>query len=238
MSVSIHVGALATAIEEDLDPEMTDRLRGQFDRINEVLRRNGLPPHREPEDTTTAGNASLGFNNITNDAFENLRGVYAYCVADRSLRWKALGVVLTEAELMATAVPHVVRAAQGAFRESVVTQIRSPRHHLLYHSPWEGFFVPVDFPEVLEDDELDGGSLGSSVRLLAELVQIAAPLGITLEGSVLGEEEARRLGDAGTSDSGGGLCEIAAERVPLHTWLTLYQAATHSIRYAAAIALQ
>ncbi|MGH7297815.1 MAG: hypothetical protein ACRELB_22945, partial [Polyangiaceae bacterium] len=152
-------------------------------------------------------------------------------------RRQALGALLGDAELATATVPRIVRASQGAFRESFVSRMTSPRHHLLHHSPWEGFFVPVDFPEVLEDDELPGGSLGSSVRLREELVRIAAPLGISIEGGVLPRAEMLRVRDAGVTKVGGGLWRIDAECVPLQTWLTLYSAANHSVRYGAALVL-
>jgi hypothetical protein len=238
MSVSIDVGVLARALEEDQDEELAARLRGQFDRIREVLRRNGSPLHREPEDTERAGNAGLGFDGVSNDDVRNLHGVYAYCVADLEVRRRALGAVMSDAVLAAEGVPRAVRAARGAYSDSLVDRVRAPDHHLLYHSPWEGFFVPVDFAEVLEDDELDGGSLGSSVRLFAELVRIAEPLGVALEGEALPIEEARRIRQAGVTDLGGGLHAIAPEHAARHAWLTFYEAARHSIEYGTAIALQ
>src|SRR6202008_5022884 len=71
--------------------------------------------------------------------------------------------------------------------------------HLLCHSDAEGFYVPVDFDDVLfeeaEDGELPGGMLGSSYRLLDELVVVAPALGIRLDDGQLSDAEARRIDD-------------------------------------------
>lgn len=69
----------------------------------------------------------------------------------------------------------------------------SLQSHLLCHSDCEGFYVPIDFSDVLFDEEekISGGDIvGSSIRLLAELREIAPALGIRLEkdGSVTDAE--------------------------------------------------
>ena len=53
--------------------------------------------------------------------------------------------------------------------------------HLIVHSDAEGFYVPIEFPDVLyayEEREVAGGMLGSSYRLLSECKRIAAELEI------------------------------------------------------------
>ena len=51
-----------------------------------------------------------------------------------------------------------------------------PFAHLIHHSDCEGYYVPVDFAQVIVDERLSGGSLGSSMRLLTETRSIAAAL--------------------------------------------------------------
>lgn len=53
-----------------------------------------------------------------------------------------------------------------------------PFEHLVHHSDCDGYYVPVDFAQVIVSDSLAGGYLGSSVRLLAELRRIAGFLGL------------------------------------------------------------
>ncbi|HEY2308559.1 MAG TPA: hypothetical protein VGI05_22025 [Streptosporangiaceae bacterium] len=51
-----------------------------------------------------------------------------------------------------------------------------PFDHLIHHSDCEGYYVPVDFGQVIVDERLAGGYLGSSVRLLAETAGLPLPL--------------------------------------------------------------
>jgi hypothetical protein len=116
--------------------------------------------------------------------------------------------------------------------------------HLLCHSDAEGFYVPVDFKDVLfdgdsceEDDDEDdveegeaglpGGMLGSSCRLLEELVFVAPALGIHLDNGKLSDEEAERI-DALIEEDGGLYREYVS-------WLLLYESARLSIAHKTAI---
>ncbi len=99
--------------------------------------------------------------------------------------------------------------------------------HLLVHSDAEGFYVPVDFDEVIFDSEelgLAGDMLGSSVRLLHELLAVAAPLQIALDGEQLAAGEAARL--LQQSEAEAEADPFWRERL---VWLALFQAARASI---------
>jgi hypothetical protein len=52
--------------------------------------------------------------------------------------------------------------------------------HILIHSDAEGYYLPIDFPSVIivDDTEVAGGMIGSSVRLLAECRQLATAIGL------------------------------------------------------------
>ncbi|MFD0355251.1 hypothetical protein ACFVHW_16165 [Streptomyces sp. NPDC127110] len=50
--------------------------------------------------------------------------------------------------------------------------------HLVHHSDCEGYYVPVDFAQVIVDNRAPGGYLGSSVRLLEEARRLAEALGL------------------------------------------------------------
>ncbi|PZG52930.1 hypothetical protein C1I98_06555 [Spongiactinospora gelatinilytica] len=50
--------------------------------------------------------------------------------------------------------------------------------HLVHHSDAEGYYLPVDFADVLYDDSITSADVGSSQRLLAECERLAAMLGL------------------------------------------------------------
>lgn len=102
--------------------------------------------------------------------------------------------------------------------------------HLICHSDAEGLYVPVDFDEVLyaePDQKLPGGILGSSYRLLDELVLVAPALGIELADGELSDQEAERIGRLIDADQG-----LHREYV---SWLRLYESARLSIAHKTAI---
>jgi hypothetical protein len=102
-------------------------------------------------------------------------------------------------------------------------------NHLLCHSDCEGFYLPIEFEEVLIDDhgQIPGGMLGSSFMLQKELVAVAPALGIRLENENLDDAEAERI-NGGVEAEGPLWIEKAV-------WLSLYEAARLSIEHKTAI---
>ena len=101
---------------------------------------------------------------------------------------------------------------------------------LLCHSDSEGFYLPLDLPEVVfsnEDDDLVGGMLGSSQRLRDELRRVAPALGIALVDGELADAEAARINAIAKAD-GPMWHEHAA-------WIALFEAARLRIAYKTAI---
>ena len=105
-----------------------------------------------------------------------------------------------------------------------------PFDHLIRHSDCEGYYVPVDFGQVIVDERLAGGYLGSSVRLLAETRRIAAALDLP-EGLDPDSEEVFGACDTGTRAAEGW------QRYGIESYvcLRLIQAARHSIATGAVI---
>ena len=192
MGISVLVGVLAEPADDGYDdPEMRESIVAELEQINEVLALAGLPVHREP----TGGEPYPGFDGLTHESLECLQGVYSDCMASAADRMKGTcAAVCSGAELAADGLPAPLRNARGsgAFDETLLRKARSPSHHLLWHSFGEGYFIPIDFPLVIEDEGLVGGRLGSSRRLQAELLRMAAPLGIALDGTELPQSESRR----------------------------------------------
>lgn len=94
--------------------------------------------------------------------------------------------------------------------------------HLLMHSDAEGYYVPTDFAEPVCDERLTGGFAGSTQRLKAELAFVAPSLLIELANGELPDAERERLAQVEEEDP--------LER-ELIVWLTLWEAAEHSLNH-------
>jgi hypothetical protein len=102
--------------------------------------------------------------------------------------------------------------------------------HLICHSDCDGFYVPIDFPQQLYDDEaggLPGGILGSSQRALQEVMQAAPLLGIPLVDGKLSDEAAKVI-----AEERDGSHPYWIER---KVWLTMFEAFRHSIEFKCAV---
>jgi hypothetical protein len=96
--------------------------------------------------------------------------------------------------------------------------------HLLNHSDCEGFYIPLDCSDFIIDDKAPGGILGSSYRLLDELILLAPALGIDLSSGELSDLEARRINDL--------INDSTSEIEPLLTaWIVFYEAARLSVKH-------
>lgn len=222
MGLCITVGILADLREND--PEGAELVRSEFDIINEILCQHGLPNHKEPTSLPMLRDRS-GVTGFPYSFLHYLRRFYARWVAEtaqpfvRRLYAKWLG------QPVQTPLP--VGDGEDPANDHVLQRIASPRHHLLWHSDCEGYYVPIDFPKVLEDQRLDGGGVGSTVRLLDELIVVAAPLGIVLHDRQLNDADANAIAE---EDEKGNPYWI--ERL---VWLNLFEAARLSIEHRAAI---
>src|SRR6185436_19316853 len=191
---------------EDAD-EIRDVLRDEFRRMNQALRKAHLPSHTEPEvlppldDRTTI----LSF---PYDCLHRLRRVYAHVVGS--------GVL-----------PQPLANDEQASEDKEVDRVGSPRHHLLWHSDCEGYYLPVEFNTVLETDDVPGGAIGSSQRLMAELLTIGPHLGIALQSGELSNAEVARI-DALTDGE-------HPYQIELMVWLALFEAARLSLTHRTAI---
>jgi hypothetical protein len=211
LGLSISIGYLAELLE--YDPEGADWLEESFGIVNQVLRAAGLPAHTEPR-TLPPLNSRSSLCSFPYSFIHYLRRAYARRLSDPN--WLATPLAAGE-----------IPIADPVF-QSVSDRLES---HLICHSDAEGFYVPIDFRKVLfaesDEFELPGGMLGSSYRLLEELVLVAPALGITLQNGELADQEAARINSILESDEGLSR-EYAA-------WLALYEAARLSIEHKSAI---
>ncbi|MFC8384168.1 hypothetical protein [Nocardia sp. NPDC057272] len=208
MGLSVGTGGLAFAVADGSDPEYLDALTEQLRALSELLVREGLAPHDEPRAAGPAvDRARIG--SVPYSFVHYLRRAYA-----RAREYP---------EQPLTPVADGDSASDDPAIDLVGSTFDS---HLICHSDCEGFYVPVDFDEVLfvgEDVDIAGGMVGSSTALMRELVYVAPYLGIELVDGVLSDAEIGRIRTMLDSDS-----PHPFDR-ELITWLLLFEAARVSI---------
>ena len=225
MGLAVCVGMLAELLEDD--PESAEGFEEELAEVNRVLAAAGLPPHTEPRGPLEL-DSRASIDGFPYSFVHYLRRAYAHRVL--SPDWVATPLA---DDVDPTADPKIQALLDGC------------ESHLLCHSDAEGFYVPVDFDEVLFDGDggdeeevegdadieepagLPGGMLGSSQRLLEELVFVAPALGIRLDDGRLSDEEAERI-DALIDEDDGLYREYVS-------WLLLYESARLSIEHRTAI---
>jgi hypothetical protein len=210
MGLAISVGLLADLLENDL--EGAEWVREELEKINSALRKHGLPEHTEPETLPTSPYRG-----------QILSFPYSYLHRLRRALAYARQAPEEFAQIDRTREPDedpLIDDELSVYMDS----------HIICHSDCEGYYVPIDFADVIygeTDDDIPGGMLGSSYRVLDELVQTAPVLDIRLTDGRLSDDEARSL--AGEQD--GHPYEI--ERI---VWFSFYEAARLSIEYKVVIA--
>ncbi len=214
LGLAIGVGVLAELLEED--PEGAEWMEDGFAAANRLLAAADLPLHTEPR-VLAPLESRASLDSFPYSFIHYLRRAYAYRVD--SPNW------------VATPLDEGDDPSADEVLEEVAERFES---HLLFHSDAEGFYLPVEFDDVLvadpgdEEAAVPGELLGSSYRLREELVLVAPALGITLTGDGhLSDAEAARIDGIACSDD--GLCREMA------SWLSLFEAARLSIQYKTAI---
>ncbi|PJN22020.1 hypothetical protein CG736_29815 [Kitasatospora sp. CB02891] len=210
MGLDVMVGALIGA-EEDV----ADWFREECATIGAVLEREGLPGWQEPVDGPRFSDRVWGYSGL-----HTLRRVAAHLAANGRLPEP-----LAEGD-RASEDPELREAYYD-----IPDDPAGPFDHLIHHSDCEGYYVPVDFGPVLIDEELSGGMLGSSVRLLAELRTVAEALGLPADLDPYADEVTAVL-DGEVADPEGWQRYGAESFICLQ----LMRAAELSVRTGAAIA--
>jgi len=227
VGLSIFVG-LGTTLREEGEGEEVERLEQQFEVVNDLLESFGLPPHREPYDLEAQ--RIVTFDMYGYSALHRLRRVAAHL---------ALGEELPPPGDAEAADDPVLQDYYQLFDENMLEGKAGAMRfqHLIIHSDAEGFYLPVEFDEVIVADpslEVPGDMVGSSPRLLEECLELARALELPddLEPE---SEEVWRAADA----EGGGGGEDGAKwqryGVESHTCLALIKACRASVETGAAL---
>jgi len=165
MGLEITSGMLAEF--KDREPGAYETYKKIFQNINVVLAANNLEPHNEPEKME---NEALQFGGFPYSFLHHLRRFLAHA-------WENEGDENWEPK------PFSPNDDPGA--DSILEDHYSyMESHLLTHSDAEGFYLPVEMPEVLFDIEearVPGAMIGSSYSLLEELKGLTKHLGIQLD---------------------------------------------------------
>jgi hypothetical protein len=200
---------LADLLEND--PDSAERLREGFAAANKVLAANRIPLHSEPESLPQLRDR-CSLHGYPYSFLHYLRRAYAHRKADPS--W------------LAKPLPP---GAEPTNDPVLRTEYQREESHLLTHSDAEGFYLPVDFKDVLSDsgEGVPGEVIGSSFRLFDELVFVAPALGIRLQESVLPDDQAEQINELLETEE-----ELHIEKV---VWLSLFEAARLSIQHKSAI---
>ena len=163
MGLAINTHYLADLMTNDA--EGAEWMQEQLALVNEFLKSEGLSPHEEPETIGTA-QKRRHVSSFPTSFLHHLRRAFA-----RVRERQPVTPVNPDED---PAEDSCIEAAASTFDA-----------HLLCHSDCEGYYVPVEFEEVIFDLEkrgLPGEMLGSSQRLFAEMIEVAPAIGIELRG--------------------------------------------------------
>ena len=207
MGLAITVGILGDLLEND--PEAAEIMQEEFFYVNEVLAAHKLPLHKEPEKQLALDSMAL-IESYPNVFIHHLRRVAAHA-------WN-------KPKYVAEYFPQVEEPKDDEFLKKEIAKHSS---HLISHSDCEGFYVPVEFKEVIADDRVLGGILCSTQVLMRELISIAPCLGIKLEDGKLSDKEADRINGHAESED-----PLSIEYC---VWISLYESARLSLKHKAAI---
>lgn len=210
MGLGIDVGYLADIMEND--PEGVEWFQEEMAVINKALEENGIPPHVEPTKLPEL-KSRCELISYPYSFLHYLRRFYARATNDPD--WD----------------PTPVRDGEDPSEDKIVDkQSNKFESHLLCHSDAEGYYLPIDFEDVIVDDdeEICGGLACSSYRLMEELVSIAPKLGIELSDGKLSDTEAQKINEESTTEASSFWIEKIV-------WLSLFEAARLSLEYKTAI---
>jgi hypothetical protein len=223
MGLSISVGLGAEAREEG-DQETLDYLEQQFEVVNELLESFGLPPHREPYELDA--DQIIAFDLFGFPALHHLRRIAAHLALGEELPPPGDDDAAGD-----PALQDYYQLFDDNFAEGKAGGMRF--QHLIIHSDAEGYYLPVEFDEVILAEpslEIAGDMVGSSHRLLAECLELAAALELPAEL----DPEADEVWDA-AENQGEGETKWQRYGVESHTCLRLIRACRASIATGAAV---
>jgi hypothetical protein len=206
------------------DPEYVEYFGRQMEAVNDVLESYGLPGHAEPfdiEDERTFECEMYGYSGL-----HYLRRLAAHLALRGEL--PAPG---DEAAASDSVLEDYYKIFDASFAQGKAAGM--PFQHLIVHGDAEGYYLPVEFEEVIIPDaslEIAGGMLGSSHALLRECRELARVL--ELPADLSPEDEA--VWEA-VESQGEGEAKWERYGVESYTCLALIKACETSVETGAAV---
>jgi hypothetical protein len=197
MGLSLEVGILADLKANDADG--FEFHKAALERLNPFLKSHGLPYHNEPHNCEVWSGQMISYSGL-----HDVRRIAAYLDAGRPLPPPS-DQESSNDPCLEGYFALVERRQLGIFRRlfGAAPAYRREFDHLILHSDAEGYYLPIDFSDVLfppADLEIPGGGIvGSAPRLLAELDRLALALAIPSR-LTADSEELWEAGDAPASD--------------------------------------
>ena len=222
MGLDICVGIPAEVRESD--PEYLDYFERQMETVNGVLEAFGLPEHKEPpdiEDERAVECEMYGYTGL-------------HCLRRLAAHLALKGELPPPGDDEAASDPVLndyYKIFDANFARGNATGI--PFQHLIVHSDAEGFYLPVEFEDVLIPDaslEIAGGMIGSSHALLRECRELAQAL--ELPGDLAADVEALW---AAAETQGEGETKWERYGVESFTCFNLIRACEASVETGAAV---
>jgi hypothetical protein len=218
MGLAVEVGLLSLHKKNGSDAEIP---RNEFNRLTDFLAENGYKDFHEPEDCPTVSYGMYGYSGL-----HYLRRIAAH------LDLKGLEPAPGKFDGVAPDQDAVL----AEYYKLADAKVQLPQRrfdHLICHSDAEGFYVPIDFIDVLTDStktKVWGEFVGSSYRLAEECQVLANFLQLPLD---LDPEDVAFF-DA-VDSQGIGEHKWQKYGVESFTCIRLLNAARHSIETGAAI---
>ena len=223
-----HVGLVIcvgfAAVVDETDSEYQEYFEEQLEAINGILESYGLPAHEEPfdlEEERLFECEMVGYSGL-----HYLRRLAAHLALKGELPPPG-----DEDAAGDPVLADYYRIFDASFARGEAAGM--PFQHLIVHGDAEGYYLPVEFADVIIPDpssEIAGGMLGSSHALLRECRELAQELELPADLSL----EDERIWQA-VDNQGGGEAKWERYGVESYTCLALIKACEASVETGAAV---